>query len=77
MRRAPDYFVQRGTVALLFKVKPHSSHPLQIVRDKAGRVLNNAGAAVAVVHQYDRSNQLKEQYDREYVWLPDQVLRLK
>ena len=49
----------------------------QIVRDKAGRVLNDQGVPVAVVHQYDRSPQLKEQYDREYIWLPDNVLRLK
>lgn len=47
------------------------------MRDKAGRVLNDKGAPAAVVHQYDRSAQLKEQYDREYVWLPDHVLRLR
>lgn len=49
----------------------------EVVRDKAGRVLNEKGTPAAVVHQYDRSAQLKEQYDREYVWLPDHVLRLK
>jgi hypothetical protein len=46
-------------------------------RDRAGRVLNAKGEVVAVVHQYDRSDQLKQQYARQYVWLEDNVLNLK
>ncbi len=46
-------------------------------RDHAGRVLNAKGEPAAAVHQYDRSDALKEQYDSEYLWLPDQELRRK
>lgn len=39
-------------------------------RDRGGRVMNGAGSAVAaVVHQYDRSGLLKDQYEREFVLL--------
>ena len=40
-------------------------------RDKAGRVMNELQKTVAVVHQWDRSNVLKAQYEREYLWLND------
>jgi hypothetical protein len=49
----------------------------QITRDRAGRVLNNLGQAVAVVHQYDRSPALLAQYDREYVWVPPAQQHMK
>jgi hypothetical protein len=42
-----------------------------LTRDRAGRVLNSLGAPVAVVHQYDRSDALKAQYAREFVWLEE------
>ena len=48
-----------------------------LVRDSAGRVLNDKGEVVAIVHQYDRSDQLKRQYAQQYVWLEDTVLHLK
>lgn len=48
-----------------------------VKRDKGGRVLNDLGKAVAVVHQWDRSNALKEQYAREYTWLDDGELNRK
>lgn len=38
-------------------------------RDRAGRLLNDAGAPYAVVHQYDRSAALEEQYARQFPWL--------
>jgi len=41
----------------------------QLTRDWAGRVVNNRGEVVAIVHQYDRSGALSDQYEREYVWL--------
>lgn len=44
-------------------------------RDFAGRVLNAKDKPVAVVHQYDRSDALKEQYDREFVWLESEAER--
>ena len=44
-------------------------------RDFAGRVLNAKQQPVAIVHQYDRSDALKQQYDREYVWLEDESER--
>lgn len=40
-----------------------------IQRDYAGRVLNAAGQIVALVHQYDRSAALKEQYRAQFTWL--------
>ena len=46
-------------------------------RDRFGRLLNDKGAPYAIVHQYDRSDQLKAQYAREYVWLEDGVLDAK
>ena len=49
----------------------------KIHRDHVGRVLNDKGDVVAVVHQYDRSDQLKAQYAGEYVWLEDAQLNLK
>ena len=52
-----------------------SMHELH--RDRTGRVLNEKGKPVAIVHQYDRSDQLKLQYSREFVWLDDNVLNLK
>jgi hypothetical protein len=49
----------------------------ELVRDRAGRVLNAAAVPYAVVHQYDRSPALKRQYAGEYVWLNDAELREK
>ena len=46
----------------------------RLSRDWAGRVVNDLGEVVAVVHQYDRSAPLREQYDREYVWLAESEL---
>lgn len=48
-----------------------------LTRDRSGAVLNAAHARYAVVHQYDRSAALKEQYDREYIWLPPEELHRK
>jgi hypothetical protein len=42
-----------------------------LLRDKTGRVLNTNKIPYAVVHQYDRSPLLKQQYDAEYVWLSE------
>ena len=50
---------------------------LRLVRDNAGRVLNDKGVVVAIVHQWDRSDQLKAQYAAQFVWLDDSVLQLK
>jgi hypothetical protein len=46
-------------------------------RDAAGRVVNEVGAVVAVVHQYDRSQALKRQYDGEYPLPPEHERNLK
>lgn len=43
-------------------------------RDRAGRVLNELEAPYAVVHQYDRSQVLKDQYDRQFPWLGEHEL---
>jgi hypothetical protein len=43
-------------------------------RDRLGRVLNQKGLPVAAVHQFDRSDALKEQYNRQYVWLEEHEL---
>ena len=48
-----------------------------IHRDRVGRVVNEKGVPYAIVHQYDRSAQLKAQYDREFVWLEGPVLDMK
>ena len=40
-------------------------------RDYAGRVLNAKGEVVAAVHQYDRSNALKRQYEGEFPVIPE------
>ncbi len=37
-----------------------------VTRDRFGRVLNDAGEVMAVVHQWDRSEALKQQYASEY-----------
>lgn len=42
-----------------------------VQRDPAGRVLNERGAVVAAVHQYDRSPALKRQYEGEYPLPPE------
>ena len=41
----------------------------RLVRDKAGRLLNNDRTPYAVVHQYDRSEMLTSQYSGQYPWL--------
>ena len=40
-----------------------------IQRDLAGRMLNTLQQPVALVHQYDRSDVLKEQYAQQFTWL--------
>ncbi len=44
-----------------------------LTRDRGGRVLNSKGEVAAVVHQYDRSPLLKQQYAEEYVLFPQQM----
>lgn len=39
-------------------------------RNAYGQVVNQQGKPVAVVHQYDRSNDLVDQYAKEYPWIP-------
>jgi hypothetical protein len=46
-------------------------------RDPVGRVVNEQGAVVAVVHQYDRSEALKRQYDGEFPLPPEAERNLK
>lgn len=45
-------------------------------RDRAGRLLNDDGKPYALVHQYDRSQALEQQYDRQFVWLSDDALTI-
>ncbi len=60
---------ERGPIATVQSMKT-------LHRDRFGRVVNEAREVVAVVHQYDRSDELKAQYDREFVRLsPDQLDR--
>jgi len=48
-----------------------------LVRDYAGRVLNAKGDVVAAVHQYDRSNALKSQYEGEFPKIGEAERRIK
>ena len=49
----------------------------RVERDAAGRVVNELGKVVAVVHQYDRSAALKRQYEGEYPLPPESERFLK
>lgn len=48
-----------------------------VFRNRFGLVLNSKGHPYAVVHQFDRSKQLTEQYDREFQLLPDNLLNIR
>ena len=37
-------------------------------RDQGGRLLNALGRQYALIHQYDRSQLLKDQYRAEWTW---------
>lgn len=45
-------------------------------QDRAGRLLNEDGKPYALVHQYDRSQALEQQYERQFVWLADDALTI-
>jgi hypothetical protein len=48
----------------------------RVVRDRAGMVLNDKNEPYAVVHQYDRVNQLQVQYDTVYKWYSSNDLEI-
>ena len=48
-----------------------------VTRDEWGRVLNQRGEPVAVVHQYDRSPHLTKQFTGEYPLIPQEQRGLK
>ena len=82
-----NYFVYSGELAArvsALHLLSNEEGPIATVqsmpfvrRDPVGRVVNEQGAVVAVVHQYDRSEALKRQYDGEFPLPPEAERNLK
>lgn len=54
-----------------------SSMMPDIRRDRAGRMVNNKGEVVAVVHQYDRHSTMVNQLWGQYPWFSNNALSVK